>query len=412
MLKQIKILIVFFAALSLTAAAQTTNTFPTSGNTGIGTTSPSTALDVEAGGGLSLTVGGTGGAIGLVGGGVSSPTAGLNYGIFPQSGVGLGLYSIAGGIGFWGGTTPTENMRISNGNVGIGTTAPAEKLHIKSSTVYTQTNSIAQMGFGNLALEANETSKVVGNGAALEFISPANTDGSNGYVQSRILGSVDNAANSTVGGAMYLQTRATYNGSTFPWVNNITLTSNGNVGVGATSPSVPLEVYGSVKLTSGSGGSMTYADGTTQSTAWTGTLTGGDYAESVDITGSRDDYEPGDVLIVDSEHPGHFLKAAKRYSLAVAGVYSTKPGVVGRRQKIARELSKTEVPMAMVGIVPTKVSTENGAIKPSDVLVTSSRSGYAMKGTDRRLLAGAVIGKALGSLNSGTGVIEAVISLQ
>ncbi len=68
--------------------------------------------------------------------------------------------------------------------------------------------------------------------------------------------------------------------------------------------------------------------------------------------------------------------------------------------------------MAMVGIVPTKVSSENGPIKPGDVLVTSSKAGYAMKGTDRSLLAGAVIGKALGSLDLGTGVIEAVISLQ
>jgi hypothetical protein len=68
--------------------------------------------------------------------------------------------------------------------------------------------------------------------------------------------------------------------------------------------------------------------------------------------------------------------------------------------------------MAMVGIVPTKVTDENGPISPGDVLVTSSRPGYAMKGTDRSLLAGAVIGKALQPMNADAGVIEAVISLQ
>ncbi len=68
--------------------------------------------------------------------------------------------------------------------------------------------------------------------------------------------------------------------------------------------------------------------------------------------------------------------------------------------------------MAMVGIVPTKVSAENGPIKRGDLLVTSSIPGYAMKGTDRNRLTGAVIGKALGHLDSGIGVIEVVVSLQ
>ena len=35
-----------------------------------------------------------------------------------------------------------------------------------------------------------------------------------------------------------------------------------------------------------------------------------------------------------------------------------------------------------------------------------------MKGTDRDLLTGAVIGKAIGKLDSGTGVIEVVVTLQ
>ena len=74
--------------------------------------------------------------------------------------------------------------------------------------------------------------------------------------------------------------------------------------------------------------------------------------------------------------------------------------------------ASAEVPMAMVGIVPTKVSAENGSIRPGDLLVTASTIGYAMKGTDRSRLTGAIIAKALGTLNSGTGVIEAVVTLQ
>lgn len=64
------------------------------------------------------------------------------------------------------------------------------------------------------------------------------------------------------------------------------------------------------------------------------------------------------------------------------------------------------------GIVPCKVSAENGAIQIGDLLVTSSTPGHAMKGTDRSRMFGAVLGKALQPLPSGAGVIEVMLSLQ
>jgi hypothetical protein len=193
---------------------------------------------------------------------------------------------------------------------------------------------------------------------------------------------------------------------------NIWLNANGNVGIGTSAPGGKLEVNGNLVLTNGSGASMTFSDGTIQSTAWNGTLVGGDYAEAVDVTGDRKNYEPGDVLVIDPIHPGQFFKSSESYSNLVSGIYSTKPGVVGRRQTTDPKSSTTEVPMAMVGVVPTKVSAENGPIKAGDLLVTSSALGYAMKGTDRGLMLGAVVGKALGRLDSGTGVIEVLVTLQ
>jgi hypothetical protein len=192
----------------------------------------------------------------------------------------------------------------------------------------------------------------------------------------------------------------------------VILGANGNVGIGTITPGSALEVNGNVKLTSGSAASITFPDGTVQNSAYTGVPCGGDYAESVDVTGDRTNYEPGDVLVIDPTAPGKFLKANEAYTTLVAGIYSTKPGVVGRRQTTDPKTSTTEVPMAMVGIVPTKVSTENGPIKIGDLLVTSSSVGRAMRGTDRSLLTGAVIGKALGSLDSGSGVIEVLVTLQ
>lgn len=189
----------------------------------------------------------------------------------------------------------------------------------------------------------------------------------------------------------------------------MTLDQSGNVGIGTTSPGQKLEVAGNVKL-SGTGASIYFPDGSIQSTAYNGVTCGGDYAESVDVSGERTKYGPGDVLVIDPDVSGKFLKSAEPYSTFVTGIYSTKPGTVGRRQ--AGSQRPEEVPMAMIGIVPTKVTAENGPIHRGDLLVSSSTIGYAMKGTDRGRLTGAVIGKALDNLESGQGVIEVVVTLQ
>jgi hypothetical protein len=55
--------------------------------------------------------------------------------------------------------------------------------------------------------------------------------------------------------------------------------------------------------------------------------------------------------------------------------------------------SHNEVPIAVVWIVPCNVTTENGPIAVGDLLVTSSKRGRAMKGTDRSRMLGAVVGK-------------------
>ncbi len=189
--------------------------------------------------------------------------------------------------------------------------------------------------------------------------------------------------------------------------------SLGHIGIGMTNPGAALEVNGTgIKLTSGSGGGITFQAGTQQTTAFIPANCGADYAESVGVSGDRTKYESGDILVIDPNAPGKFLKSNQPYSTLVAGIYSTKPGFVGRLTPADATTDKTEVPMAMVGRVPTKVSAENGPIKVGDLLVSSSTQGYAMKGTDRNLLTGAVIGKALGSLDSGTGTILVLVNVQ
>ncbi len=66
--------------------------------------------------------------------------------------------------------------------------------------------------------------------------------------------------------------------------------------------------------------------------------------------------------------------------------------------------------MAIVGIVPCKVSAENGPIQRGDLLVTSSSPGHAMRaGTSPS--PGTVLGKAMQPLDRGTGTILVLVAL-
>jgi len=131
--------------------------------------------------------------------------------------------------------------------------------------------------------------------------------------------------------------------------------------------------------------------------------TGADFA---DMFHAVSGLEPADVLVIGPD--GKLARSSQPYSTSVAGVYSTKPGFVGGQGMDEDTTSKA--PLAIVGIVPVKASAENGSICPGDLLTTSSTPGHAMKATEMRV--GTLIGKALESLESGTGTIKMLVTLQ
>ncbi|MBI3459614.1 hypothetical protein HY009_01585 [Candidatus Acetothermia bacterium] len=144
-----------------------------------------------------------------------------------------------------------------------------------------------------------------------------------------------------------------------------------------------------------------------------GTFTGGgvDYADMLPVTGKLSDYEPGDVLVISLD--GKLTKSWQPYSTALAGVYSTKPAFVGDSRGLtedSRAMDENLVPVALVGLVPVKVSAENGPIHPGDLLTTASIPGHAMKATDPKI--GTILGKAMQSLEKGTGVINVLVTLR
>ncbi len=131
-----------------------------------------------------------------------------------------------------------------------------------------------------------------------------------------------------------------------------------------------------------------------------GTQTGGaDLAEAFDVTGDISTYEPGDVLAVATSKDRAVEKSTEPYSTLVVGVYATKPGVLLTEEHIDSDLHD-KVPMGVVGVIPTKVCGQGGAIKRGDMLVTSSIPGVAMKADTNLVKPGQVIGKALQDFNA------------
>jgi hypothetical protein len=398
------------------------------GYVGIGTSNPSALFSVGSGSPFQVNATGaisTSGGLAVTAGAVSLPSASIANSALQGS----GALTVTAGAGLSGG-----------GAVALGSSTALSLPTVGAAGVYgsnTEVPTITIDAYGRVTAAANTlisglspawsslasptANLVLTTGSYTTTLTAGSSTGTN-----NIFNFADTASNTGTGNLVNIATAA--NSKLNPLTvyaaagsnPSLQVLASGNVGIGTTTPgAIPpsgyvtgtpiFEVKGDVVLTHGSGGSITFQDGSIQSTAYTGNC-GGDYAESVDVTGDRTNYEPGDVLVIDPEHEGKFLKSAESYSTSVTGIYSTKPGTIGRRQLTPK--SPDEVPMAMIGIVPTKVSAENGPIHPGDLLVTSSTFGYAMKGTERNLMLGAVIGKALGSLDEGTGVIEVVVTLQ
>jgi hypothetical protein len=136
---------------------------------------------------------------------------------------------------------------------------------------------------------------------------------------------------------------------------------------------------------------------------------GADFAEQMTVNGSETQYEPGDVLVISSSADRMVELSSSAFSKAVFGVYSTDPAVLAGAPDSDNPLSG--IPVAIVGIVPCKVSAENGAIQRGDLLVTATMPGHAMRAGENPPQ-GTVLGKALQPLDSGTGIILILVVLQ
>jgi hypothetical protein len=118
-----------------------------------------------------------------------------------------------------------------------------------------------------------------------------------------------------------------------------------------------------------------------------------DLAERIPVS---ETVEAAEVMEVDPEHVGSFRRTREPYSVRVAGVISTQPGYLLGHDESCLD-NGTRPPLALAGRVPVKVSLEGGAIRPGDLLTSSSTPGHAMKA--REPWRGGIIGTALGGFN-------------
>jgi len=172
------------------------------------------------------------------------------------------------------------------------------------------------------------------------------------------------------------------------------ITPAGYVGIGLTTPSKPLQVNGvtSTKILEITGGA--------------------DFAETFEVA-ENELLQPGSVVSIDAENPGHLRISNAAYDKTVAGIISGAGGIQsGMLMGQEGTIANGKHPVALTGRVYCLVDASYGSIKPGDLLTTSPTSGHAMKVADEKSGRGAIIGKAMTSLQDGKGLVLVLVSLQ
>lgn len=166
--------------------------------------------------------------------------------------------------------------------------------------------------------------------------------------------------------------------------------------------------FGGYFFNSAPGGTALYAEGIAKVKTLQ-ILGGADVAERFEVEGSP---EPGTVLVIDEASPGRLRTSDGAYSSRVAGVVSGANSLAAG--VVLSEDGRTEgtAAVALTGRVWVSCDASKGPIAVGDLLTSSDLAGHAMRARDRSRATGAILGKAMTALKSGTGKVLVLVSLQ
>ena len=301
------------------------------------------------------------------------------------------------------GTNSVEIIRVDPlRRVGVNVGNPSTELDV-NSTATTAARGITSSQFSTdtnaavvIARKARGTSiarTTVTNGDATGEYTAMGYDGTDFVGGGRIRFAVDSTvATNNVPTSMQFFTGATGFGS-----ERMRITSAGNVGIGESNPTEKLVVSGNVVVT----GSITGA-----------TVINATYQDVAEWVPATTRMEPGTVVVLNRTRNNEVMPSGRSYDTAVAGVVSRQPGV------ILGVASDSKAQIATTGRVHVHVDATAGPIAIGDLLVTSDKTGTAMKSQPVDVAGvqfhrpGTVIGKALEPLASGEGEILVLLSLQ
>lgn len=309
-------------------------------------------------------------------------------------------------------TAPTStwaqtNTFPLNGNAGIGTTTPTAPLTIRASGSAPPVQSLSSPlltmgswdGVGNSSLQlvgalrglillgGQAASGAIQGVGTIKFLSGQRSQTDENVAQVANISATTTDGTSTSGGLLSFFARPTGGALT----EVVRMDSSGNVGIGTLIPAAKLHVAGDAQV-----------DGNLAAK----------YQDIAEWVQSPIPLQSGVVVVVDPQTRNHVLPASAPYDTRVAGVVSSRPGL------LLGEAGDGKVKVAHSGRVKVKADATYGPIATGDLLVTSPTSGHAMRSVPVELAGasmhrpGTLLGKALEPLETGVGEILMLLTLQ